>query len=246
MQLTSPVSPKVIHLPYVGRMGLPALILALLVVFPSALSFAAKQTSEPRLPDVLVVVDATRPGQSVSFTYPRIVRREIAQGDLAKLLKETGWSAINIKITDEGGSQAGVSPSTTVEFLVQQAVNPSGFLPIEPMVKAFRSLQYIQVLYWLPANYRFTGPGDFQNRYVSIKLNARESVLTYDIRVLDSGFSSLGIPTVQNTSAVPHPQPRPAGPGWGVVLAVIVLALVIGVLVYIITDNLVKRGRQGR
>ncbi|MHB0912864.1 MAG: hypothetical protein ACYC2Y_05380 [Armatimonadota bacterium] len=210
----------------------PLLMCAFLAV--AIPSFAARQD----MPNVLVWVYAANPdGSLVSITYPNVMKRDRAERDLKKLLAETGWRAGNINITDDSVMASGEHPMTSVEFSAGPTMDPTGrTLPIEPIVKAFRNSKQIAIVYVVPQNFVYEGPGDFENKYVKIALARGSDTYSYDITIKDSDFKDLGLP---------KPGVKAEGRRFGMV-HIFVLAVAVAVAAYFLTRRITLRGRGPR
>ncbi len=142
---------------------------------------------------------------SVSYTYQNVVKRSVAEKHLANLLQETGWSANNIQVQDL--KMADGSATTTVEFTTLGTVNlASGGFPLEPIVKAFKDLHYLEIQFVISMPFTFQGLQHFENKYVKIVLNRGTNVYGYSAFIKDPSFQTLNLPLVQPAvSAAPEP-----------------------------------------
>ena len=233
---------KVFRLAYT-HLSASILMAALLL---AAVPAGAQQTSvstHNQMPDILVWIDARTPGMHwVSLTYPKTVPRSQAQEHLDRLLQETGWSVTNVNISDDSVMASGENPMTSVEFATPAAIQPgSGVLDIEPIVKALRDLQNIQVQYLVSPSFKLRGPGDYENKYVKIALIPGSNAYRYTVQVKDAGFSTLDIPMLPDQN---HP-PAVSGRPWPTIrILLVLLALATGLLVYFTTTNFANKGRQ--
>jgi hypothetical protein len=222
-----------------GNCRLRAFILFIfLLLVASNSAFAAKGTSDSRLPDVLVWVDARGAGgQFVSITYPSVIKKAQAEEHLRRLTAATGWTVENVRITDDSVEASGENPMTSVEFATPQAVKiDSPALPVEPIVTALKDVKSMEILFMLPPSFRFRVLGDYENKYIRIVRRQGISTYTYDITVKDSSFESLDLP-------VPKQDSEAAGNTRGklgilIVALAIVLAAMTAILAYSITGKL--------
>ena len=217
-------------------------ILALISVL-SPISPAFAQNAAPaELPDVLIFVDARKVGaNAVSITYPKVITRTRAEADLSNLLRETGWSAASVNITEGSVMKTGEFPMTAVEFLTPSAIQNDGVIPIEAIVKAFRNKAYIEVQYLMSPTTYVSALGSFENKYVKIRLNRGNNAYRYSIRIKDSGFQDLGLPKA--------PPEAKAGSSTAeqrtdirliTTVLIIVLALMAAMLAYIFTSRVIR------
>ena len=228
----------------VVTLGISAALLLTAMACTNA--FSANDSPVGEMPDVLMWIDVRNPDAHwVSITYPKVVTRDVAESYLGKLLTETGWSATNVSITEGSVVESGENPMTAVEFMTPAAVRPySGLLPIEPIVKAFRDLKNIEIQYLVPPTFYFQGLGDYENEYVKIVLNHGNNAYRYTIRVKNSKFDTLGLPSPN----VGEPFAENSG-RWGRISGLVVrglivmLALMVATLAYIITSRFTGKGR---
>lgn len=215
------------------------LVLSLIVFLPSA-SYSAKNTTDSRIPGILIWIDARNPGgNSVSVTYPTLVAKSRAESDLHRLLTETKWNALSTQITNSSVMESGESPMTSIELTVTQTVDPqSGALPIEPIIKTFKDLKDIEILYLLPYRFTFRGPGDFENKYVKITLKRGVNTCVYSVQVKRSDFNELGIPMPQNPA---QSSAKSGNLRLFVIVLVVILALLAAMLTYILTRRLANK-----
>jgi len=234
-----------IRLEAVNRTRIAAYIYALLTalllaptVSGGALS-AAIQSKNP-IPDVLVWVDArNQEGHLVSITYAKVIPRDQAENQLSQLLSETGWSAANVDISDESLSASGESPMTSIAFMTPKAIElDSGTLPIEPIVKPLRNLKVIRIIYLAPSGFRFRGLEDYENKYVKISLERGTNTYEYTVTVKNAHFDTLGLP-LTGVKQIPT-EARRSRPGTLALSLVIALALLTGVLTYLVTRRVAR------
>ena len=218
------------------------LILSLLLIAPAF----ARNAGTTGMPDVLIFVDARKVGaNAVSITYPKVVTRTQAEAALSNLLRETGWSAASVNITDGSIMKSGEFPMTAVEFNTPSAIQADGVITIEPIVRAFRNTTNIQVQYLTSPTVYVSSLGSFENKYVKITLNRGINAYRYSIRIKDSGFEDLGLP---KPAAERNASTRAVGQGSRVTIIatvlIIMLALMAATLAYIFTARF-TRNRKG-
>jgi hypothetical protein len=199
---------------------------------------------EPQMPDVLIWIDARNPAQSwVAITYPKVVPKVTAETHLANLLKYTGWAAANLKISHGSIAKTGENPMTSAEFSTPAAIQPqTGYLPIEPIILAFRDLNLVEVQYLTPATFVFRGLGDFENKHVRIKLNRGSNTYRYSISLKTHDFERLDLPGPQ----VPGEPKESADRGLRLTIEILVvaLALTMAALAFIISARFVQKRRM--
>jgi hypothetical protein len=223
-----------------GTLALLAILFLLLIAFLNAVG--ATGASDSQMPDVLVWVDARSvSGHSISMTYPKVVSRAKAEAHLHSLLDATGWVQTNVKITDASLEKSGANPMTSAEFVTSQAVRiESGVFPIEPIITALRDLKKVEVLFMVPSAFRFKGLRDYEDRYVTVRLRRSVDAYTYSVRIKDSSFQTLGLPTSSE-------QGQASAPGFGkltAVLTVVLLAVLAAAAAYLITCRLTGNRRR--
>ena len=220
-------------------MKITFVFLALTIIFAlSLIAPAFGQSGAPSgVPDVLIWIDARNAGASaVSITYPKVVPKAQAEADLANLLRETGWGAASVNITEGSVMKTGEFPMTSVEFMTPSVVQNDGILPVEPMARAFRNVKNIEVQYLTPATFYFRGWGNFENKYVKITLNRGNNSYRYSIRIKDAGFKSLGLPKLATQgNAGNDAVGRRSGVTLITTILIVMLALMAATLAYIFT-----------
>ena len=228
-----------------AKLFLPAIVLILLL--PSVVSFgkpSIETTPSPGMPDLFIIVDARMPGQNkVSLTYAKLVPRPEVDAAFGRLLTETGWQALNITYSNASLEESGQSPMTSVEFSTPQAIRPeTGELPIEPIIKAYRNIKNIQVLFMIPQGFAFQGVQSCENKYVRIVMKPNPGTYMYAITVKDPGFKELNLPTLKSKESTPDTENYNTLK----IAFVVVLALLAAMLGYLITNKLSHRGRGNR
>ena len=189
------------------------------------------------MPDVLMLVLVTKDFDSVSFAYPRAVEQSKAERHLANLLRETGWTADQIRI--DQAKMADGSVTTSVEFVALGTVNTeSGGFPLEPIIKAFKDQRYLQVEFMLSTPFRFRGLQRFENDYVNIALHRGTNAYGYSVRIKDSSFRTLGLPLLQSDLRPDESSGIRTRTPFLYVALILLLGLLSAVLVYF----LIRRG----
>lgn len=218
-----------------------ALTLACVLVLLSP-GFTAKQpvvSVEQRVPDLVMLVLVNQQMDCVSFVYSRIVKRSEVEAHLGNLLRETGWTADNIKVEDV---TSGGSSSTIVEFTTLGTVNASsGTFPIEPIVKSFKDRPYIELQFMVNVPFQFHGLEHFEDKHVKISLKRGTNGYGYSIFVKDPDFTALNLPLVQPETS----KAKSTSVGRAQVLALI-LIIVLGLLVAALAYFLTKRAAGSR
>ena len=132
---------------------------------------ARAQVPGNKVPDVQVVVspDAIKGEWSVSVTYPRQVPRATSQAHLKRLLGLSGWKANRVVYEDRGlptndgvqrnnkGKADPVMSSVTFSSPSNIVNWDRGALPIEPFALAFRDLNRVYVVFFVPGRFDFRG-----------------------------------------------------------------------------------------
>ncbi len=226
-----------------------ALLVMIAIVLMLSLPAVAAPKANPQaqqMPDVLVLIDARNPQANwVAITYGKVLPRPAAETAIATLLRETGWTARNIDISDSSVFQSGEAPMTAIQFMTTATTQPqTGYLPIEPIIKAFRTEKVIEIQYILPQSFYFHGVGDFSNKYVQIKLISGNNAYRYSVTVKDPSFTSLNLPGPQVPQAASKPEQQSQ---WTIRLLIVLLALMAAVIAFMISVRFVQsRTRAGR
>jgi hypothetical protein len=215
------------------------LMIAVLLMLSLPMTAAPKANPPaPRMPDVLIWIDARNPQANwVAITYPKVIPRPAAEMSIATLLRETGWAARNIDISDGSVETSGDNPMTAIQFVTTATVQPAnGYLPIEPIIRAFRNQKLVEIQYMPPPGFLFRGLKDFTNRYVQIKLISGNNAYRYSVQIKDPSFTSLDLPK-PGTPAAAKPDQHVQ---WTVRFLIVVLALTAAVIAFMISVRFVN------
>jgi hypothetical protein len=179
---------------------LRALLLGCILAMAPVTAGAQADSAPTRMPDVLVLVlSGVGPVDQVSINYSSTVAEQTVKADIRALAKDTAWLVDSEKVTSR--TVAG-KKTTSGSFNTLATVNyKEGILSVAPFVTVFRRYPSIEVNYLVPERFRFHGLKDFENEFVKLHLEQRGSSYLYRIRVKDSHFDRLVLPTRQ-------PQPR--------------------------------------
>jgi hypothetical protein len=224
------------------------ILLPLLLIVISGGVFA-QQSPAPKavaewFPDILVLVFAQNPAApSVSVNYTKLVKKDQVEADLRRLVNATGWTATNIRITNESAMPSGQNPTTTVEFTSSPMPDiGSGALVIEPTIVAFKDLSKIEIDYVLTPAATLRALGDYENDYVKIAQLPGPGSYRYRVHVKDHNFQKLNLPIPPPPGQEPKPEPPPASRA-PLVILVVVLAMGVAAIAYLITANAIRRHR---
>ena len=190
-----------------------------------------KSVSKYPIPDLVLIVWVTEQMDRVSFTYQKTLDRSEAETQLGSLLRETGWTASDINIEDV--KMADGSATTTVEFSTLGTVNvSSGTFPLEPIIKAFKDLDYLELQFVLPAQFDFRGIRDYENKYVKIALKRGTNAYGYSIFIKDRSFRTLDLPLVQPEKPADRSSAHGATSRFLAIVLVVALGISAATLVY--------------
>lgn len=231
---------------YQSRIYLYALVLIIPIVFRlSLVAIAAPKASPPsqQMPDVLILIVASNPQiTSVSIIYPKLIPKNVAEANLSTMLRETGWNASNLNISDGSAANSGELPMTSIDFRTSFTLDmESGYLPIEPIIKAFRNVKQMEIQYILPQTFYFHGVGDFQNRYVQIKLISGNNAYRYAVHIKDPSFTTLGLPKPQVQSTAPKAVDRTQ---LTIKILIVALALMAAAIVFMVSVRVTQSRRR--
>lgn len=204
-------------------------------------AFAANKPAPPaQLPDMIVWIDTRSPGMLyASMTYPKVVPRAQAQKHLDELLKNTGWVAASVNISDSSVMESGENPMTSIELVVNGNVDlKSGVLPLVPIVKTLKDLRNFEILYLTPQTFVFRGYEDYENKYVKITLRHGNNSYVYSVKVKDSSFTTLNPPLPESKSA---PKVGRSGMSRMVTALIVVLAFLAAALAFMLTTRFTSR-----
>ena len=217
-----------------------ALVIAIVLMLSLPIAADPKANPPtPRMPDVLIWIDARNPQANwVAITYPKVISRAAAETSIATLLLETGWTARNIDISDSSVETSGENPMTAIQFVTAATVQPAnGYLPIEPIIKAFRTEKLVEIQYMPPPGFLFRGVKDFTNRYVQIKLISGNNAYRYSVQIKDPSFTSLNLRKPGVPAGPVRPDQRLP---WTVKFLILVLASTAAVIAFMISVRFVN------
>lgn len=231
---------------YQSRIYLHSLVLIIpIVLMLSLVAVATPKASPPsqQMPDVLIWVDARNPqATSVAIVYPKLIPKNVAEASVSTMLRETGWNASNLSISDGGTANSGELPMTSIEFRTSSTLDmESGYLPIEPIIKAFRNVKQMEIQYILPQTFYFRGVGDFQNRYVQIKLISGNNAYRYAVHIKDPSFTTLGLPKPQVQSTAPKTVDRTQ---LTIKILIVALALMAAAIAFMVSVRVTQSRRR--
>ncbi|MHB1000236.1 MAG: hypothetical protein ACYC27_13430 [Armatimonadota bacterium] len=216
-------------------------VMIVIILMTASAAFSEEKAADMQMPDVLIWVLSKNPNySSVSITFPKVQPKATSESYLAKVLQETGWAATGINITNDSSTDPKDNPMTSIEFTASEGIKPSMVvLPIEQFVKAFRDLKTIQILYMTPSDFNYKGVQNFENKYVKISFTQGVETFNYLITVKDPNFKTLGLPSPGGDTNAINTKNR--GVGTGVIVLVSILALMTAIIVYVLTDKLMKK-----
>lgn len=188
------------------------------------------------IPDLVMIVWVTEQMDRVSFTYAKTMKRDNVEAHLGNLLRETAWTANNLHIEDLKMGDG--SATTTVEFSTLGTVNlQSGGFPLEPIIKAFKDLGYLEIQFMVSMPFDFRGLRHFENKHVKIVLNRGTNVYGYSVFIKDPNFKTLDLPLVQlGNTAAPKSADAKHSNLLGLAL-IVLLGLLAAMLVYFLTKR---------
>jgi hypothetical protein len=130
------------------------------------------------------------------------------------------------------------SMTTSAEFSTLGTVNlQSGGFPLEPIIKAFKDLEYLELQFMISMPFNFQGLRRFENKYVKIVLNRGTNVYGYSVFIKDPNFKTLNLPLVQlGDTAASKPADAKRSNLLGIVL-IVLLGLFAAILVYYLTKR---------
>jgi hypothetical protein len=210
----------------------------LLIVLSSAVS-AGDQT-EFKQPDVLVLVmGGFGAYDQCSILYTTVVALPKAQADLDKIASSGKWRISNPQGATKPSGGPKPVPTTSIAWQSQGIIGyANGTLPLEPFVTALKRFKFIEVDYFPPAGFKFRGLAEFENRFVSIRLNQSTNSYRYRIVVKDNGFAKLDLPLVQPPKPKPEERGMPLSARIGLALGI---GLACAAIVYLIVSHIGKR-----
>ncbi len=224
---------------WVVRIAISAFFLSAVLALP--VRIAAREKPEVWMPDVLVLIHVSGTVDSVSFTYASAVERARAERHLQSLLAETRWTATTTTITDGPPTEIDGTPMTSVEFSTVGAVAlDAGGLLLEPIIKAFKDLERIGVIYVISAPFSFRGLGDYENQHVRIAFRHGADTYEYSVTIKDADFETLGLPFLQPETAAHTDDPgnKSSPPQVFKVAAVLILALLAAAFAYLVARRI--------
>jgi len=200
----------------------------------------ADQKVNANRPDILILDFASQTGiETINFTYPATIPHAQVKRDITALQASLGTQFHDVHIEDALPPFPGETQKmTSVRFEASHALaNTPNTVAVEPLIMALKPYKHLTVHYFVDSDFKFQGLRDYQDKFVTIAFTPASSTYTYDIHINDPGFSKLNLPlyapdpaTVQVAATPPAPQPAHRGP-W-IILAIAVVALALGGIVY--------------
>jgi len=195
-------------------------------------------------PNILMLVYAGTDGRdTVGLTYPKAVPHAQAKSDLQALAASTGWVPSHVNIEDALAPLVGSKQlMTSVDFVARGVIPAQGrYLPVEPIVSALRNYPHVAVTYMVGDKYDFQGLREYNDKYVSIALDARGNAYTYHILVHDPKFPKLNLPIYQappsQTTVAAAPPPHRGVQPWQVVLVTLIACVAGGAVYFVMSRN---------
>ncbi len=140
--------------------------------------------------------------QMMSLTYPGLVPKAQAQGDVIQISKAANVAATDVSITNDALPLNGAKPiPMTGAVFEAPGVMPENetTFRLEPLIIALKGYKNLAITYIMPPGFVFNGLRSFSNRNVQIALDRRDSTYTYKVHVSDPNFDKLNLPLMQPT-----------------------------------------------
>ena len=192
-----------------ARTLLPALLLFFAALFLPVTAAHAQAASPANTqghvqqPDVQVLVAPGPSGQEmVDLTYPKVITRPQATGDVAAVAKAANVQVGNMEITNSAVTLRGVKPTpmTSATFITQGMLPTAGkgtAFHIEPWIVALRGYPFLAITYLMPPQFAFNGLRSYRSSDVEVWLDQRGATYTYHVHVLNPQLTKLNLPLTQ-------------------------------------------------
>lgn len=208
---------------------LPLLAIAiLLLVCGPALAAAAPY-------DIMVMVAATgdKPPQ-VAISYASATDQSALRAGIETLGKRAHCRPEQVVIRDAPLARQVAAPGTDAQFLAPGMIDTSGRLPVGPIVRSLPNWSHMRLVFLLPPNYPFAGPGDVTADGLAVRLVNRVATYEYDVERISeepSPASVAGGPTAGAKGAGKKAAPSAAAEASRQVLPAALIGLPSGLLV---------------
>lgn len=213
-----------------------------LLMLGGPLASRAAELQNVNRPDILILDFASQSGiETINLTYPATVPHAQVKRDIAALETSLGTQFHSVQIEDAPPPFPGEkNKMTSASFQATHALaNTPNTVAVEPLILALRPYKHLTVHYLVDSSYKFEGLRDYQDKFVTIAFTPATSTYSYDIHINDPGFTKLNLPmyvpdpaTVQVTAAPTTPPTTPAHKGPWIIVAIAVVALALGGVVY--------------
>lgn len=170
---------------------------------------AAATVATQTVPDVQIVIspDPMTGQWVVAAVYPGVVTKEKALGRAKSLISLTGWKAHDLVFDNRALQQAsevkGLAPApptmSSVSFETADRVVDwrTGAVTLEPLIRAYRDLTHLNVLYMIPGTFSFHGLRHYSDSHVDLTVAAGQGAYAYTAVVKDHALGPLNLPLTE-------------------------------------------------
>lgn len=177
--------------------GAVAVLIALLAVTTWGAVFAdvhgvmAAPASTPY--DIMVMVAASggKPAQ-VAISYPEAIDQASLRAGIAELGRRGRFTPGQVVIRDAPLAQQVATPGTDAQFVAPGFIDPSGRLPVGPIIRSLPKWNHMRLVFLLDPNYPFSGPADVAADGLSVRLVNRVATYEYDVERISGKLSTTG------------------------------------------------------
>lgn len=239
-------------------------VLAALAVIGGVAPAAPAQVPGGKRPDVQVIVMPHPSGNwAVSVVYPGVVGRPVMEAHRKRLMGLSGWKGHGVEYETRGlqqndGDFSRVKPGqslnyknlkpgkdapamSSVTFLTSSPIVDwkNATLPVEPFARAFRDLDRVYVMFFVPGEFPFRGLRRHSDDNLDVALTVGKGAYFYALNIKNHKMKALNLPRFQVEqpaadvrTARARTDGRAAAPRLVGISLVVLLAVAAGLLVY--------------
>lgn len=184
-------------------------------VFADVRGAMAAPASNPY--DIMVMVAAAggKPAQ-VAISYPEAIDQASLRAGIEELGRRGHFTPGQVVIRDAPLAQQVATPGTDAQFTAPGFIDPSGRLPVGPIVRSLPEWNHMRLVFLLGPNYPFSGPGDAAADGLAVRLVNRVATYEYDVERIsgklppaDEANGSAGAAVSQASGATDKSSPAP-------------------------------------
>jgi hypothetical protein len=143
--------------------------------------------------DIMVMVAAAggKPAQ-VAISYPGAIDQASLRAGIVELGRRGHFKPEQVVIRDAPLAQQVATPGTDAQFMAPGLIDPSGRLPVGPIIKSLPQWNHMRLVFLLDPNYPFSGPADVTAEGLAVRLVNRVATYEYDVERISGELSPTG------------------------------------------------------